>query len=291
LTSRLRAIASCALLGLLPVLAGCPLSFQTEERDNAPPTTFFDTPRSALPDTVFENTRFFRWVGTDRDSDVVAYQFQLVEVDRDYFFSGGQVGEEHVIRYVNPRPFPGATCPDDCWSPRDRDQSVTFNGLDDGFYEMRVRAIDREGVEDPSPARKLFYVFFDDIAPVPIIGIIDNNGQNLQGCGRLNGRQAHTFQVNATDVSRNDVTPRSRLQYRVQLRADNQSICTQHIGDAFTEWTNFPDDSNTPVIVGDQPPTLYNDLFPVNCTWTFKLQVRDPARNNGESSCSITQNP
>lgn len=284
-----QALATAFLLALIPALAGCPFSWQKEERDNVPPVTFFDTPRSAEPDTIFRNERFFRWIGTDSDSDVVAYQYQLVEVDSAYFFSGGQVGEDHVIRYVDPRPFPGANCPDDCWSPRDTDQSTTFTALDDGWYEMRVRAIDREGAVDPNPARKLFYVFFDDVLPVAIIGIIRPDGSNDQGCGRLGGSQAHTFLVNAHDESRNAVTDRSDLEYRVQLRATSQSQCQTHIADPFTEWTRFPDDTDTPVVIGDAPPTQYNDLFPLGCTWEFKLEVRDPANNRGQANCFIEQ--
>jgi hypothetical protein len=128
------------------------------------------------------------------------------------------------------------------------------------------------------------------VLPEAIIGTIDpNTGVNDCGGGRLGGSQTHTFLINATDRSRNGVTPRSLLEYRVQLRADNQSICQTHIGDPFTEWRRFPDDSDTPIVIGDAPPTQYNDLFPTGCTWTFTLEVRDLAGNRGQATCGIEQ--
>jgi hypothetical protein len=271
---------SALLLAGLPPLVGCPVHFQNEETPNDPPTTFF-LRLSAEPDTVFVNQREFTWVGTDLDNDIVAYQFQLVEVDSLYYFSGGQVGESHVLRYVAPHPLPGASCPDDCWSPRDTDTFTRFVDLADGWYEMRVRAIDRGGALDMSPARKLFYVFFDDIGPDAVI---------QSGCGRLNGTQSYIFLINGSDVSRNAVTPRSNLWYRVRLRAQSSEDCQTHLGDQFTEWKRFPDDTDTPVPIGGEPPTQYTDLFPVGCTWTFTVEVRDPAENRGTASCDIVQN-
>ncbi|MGH2569695.1 MAG: hypothetical protein ACRDGR_00625 [bacterium] len=278
-----RAIVSGLLLAGLPPLVGCPLHFQNEATPNDPPTTFF-LRLSSQPDTVFVNQREFSWVGTDVDNDIVAYQFQLVEVDSLYYFSGGQVGESHVVRYVFPRPLPNAICPDDCWSPRDRDTFTRFSDLSDGWYEMRVRAIDRGGAIDDTPALKLFYVFFDDIAPVAAI-------QNNPRCGRLNGAQSYTFLINGSDVSRNAVTPRSKLEYRVQLRAQSTETCQTHLADPFTAWKRFPDDSNVPVVIGDAPPTQYTDLFPPGCRWTFAVEVRDPAGNRGTDTCEIDQNP
>jgi hypothetical protein len=276
-----RAIVSGLLLAGLPAAVGCPFHFQNEETANEPPTTFF-LRLSAEPDTVFQNQREFSWVGTDLDSDVVAYQFQLVEVDSLYYFSGGQVGESHVVRYVAPPALPGSNCPDDCWSPRDTDTFARFNDLLDGWYEMRVRAIDRGGAIDDTPARKLFYVFFDDILPVAVI-------QNDPRCPRLGGVQSYAFLINGSDVSRNAVTPRSKLEYHVQLRATSLTACQTHLADPFTEWERFPDDTDEPVRIGEAPPTQYTDLFPTGCTWTFTVEVRDPAGNRGQDNCTITQ--
>jgi hypothetical protein len=284
-----RAILSGLLLAGLAPLVGCPVHWQNQETPNEPPTTFF-LRLAAEPDTVFVNQREFNWVGTDLDNDIVAYQFQLVEVDSLYYFSGGQVGEDHVLRYVSPHPSPGASCPDDCWSPRDTDTFARFNELSDGWYEMRVRAIDRGGSIDDTPARKLFYVFFDEVPPDAVIGVRRTDGSIDPGCGRLNGAQSHVFFVNGSDVSANAATPRSRLEYRVQLRATNLTDCTQHVADPFTEWRRFPDDSDVPVVIGDAPPTQYTDLFPVGCEWTFTLEVRDPALNKGSDHCTIEQN-
>jgi hypothetical protein len=276
-----RAIVTGLLLAGLPPLVGCPVHWQDEETPNDPPTTFF-LRLAAEPDTIFVNQREFTWVGTDLDNDIVAYQFQLVEVDSEYYFSGGQVGESHVLRYVAPRPLPGASCPDDCWSPRDTDTFTRFTDLPDGWYEMRVRSIDRGGALDDTPARKLFYVFFDDIAPDAVI-------QNDPRCPRLGGVQSYLFLINGSDESRNAVTPRSRLEYRVQLRAQSLNDCQTHLADPFTAWRRFPDDSDTPVVIGDQPPTQYTDLFPIGCSWTFTVEVRDPAGNRGTDNCLLQQ--
>jgi hypothetical protein len=279
--------------------AGCGLKIEEEERQNEPPTTIFQIPPANAPrDTIFQNERFFEWLGTDEDSDVVASQYQLVEVDFDYFDSEGQSGE--VLRLVAPPRSP-IDCPSEseaCWSDRATVHSETFRDLPDGWYEMRARVIDDGGLPDESPETHLFYVFFDDIKPCAVLGTTDNNwdsaacgppGSNNQGCGRLEGRQAHTFLINATDLSRNATTERRFLEYRVQLRAQVGSPCATHLADSFTEWTPFPDNTNTPIVIGDAPPTQYTDLISPNCVWVFTLQVRDPAGNRGDASCEIVQ--
>ena len=94
-----RASTVLLLLGFLAGAlgsTGC-FEFEKEPQPHTPPTTFFNgTP----PDTTFRNAAFFQWIGTDLDSDVVAFQFQLVETDSVYFETGGQVGG--VIRSIDP---------------------------------------------------------------------------------------------------------------------------------------------------------------------------------------------
>lgn len=268
-----RARLTAALIGLGFVLAvsGCPLRFEEESRENSPPNTYFDR---SPPDTTFQNEVQFRWVGTDLDSDVVAYQYQLVQVDSLYYYTAGVQGS--VLRSIDPR----SESPDERWSPRVTDDFLTVRDLDDGWYEFRARAIDNRGLEDNTPARDRFYVFFDDVPPIPEI-------QNDPRCGRIGSRTDYVFLVNATDASRNAITPRSRLEYSVQLRSSSASQCPEHAADSFTDWVAFPDDSDVPVAIGSDPPTVYQDLFSRNCTWTFTLRVRDPAGSIALTTCDI----
>ena len=75
-------------------------------------------PGDPAPDIIFSNERFFQWIGTDEDSDVVAFQFQLVEVSEDYFLTGVDPGDEsHVLEFINP-PFGS-------WSERRTDNFFT----------------------------------------------------------------------------------------------------------------------------------------------------------------------
>ena len=275
-----RASRNAALLlgiTLVAVSSGCPLKFEGEPRSNAAPTTFFDT---APEDTSFTNEVTFRWIGTDEDSDVVAYQFQLFQTDSLAFETKGAEGER--IRSILPRTESAA----ENWVPRVTDQFLTERDLEDGWYEFRVRAIDSEGTADPEPAVKYFHVFFDDIEPVPFL-------ENVPLCGRLQNTQSYVFLINATDASRSHpVTPRSSLEYSVQLRAVSTEFCTQHLQDPFTDWVRFPDDGTAPVPIGNNPPTLYQDLFPPGCDWQFTLRVRDPAINTGVyEECVIRQPP
>jgi hypothetical protein len=271
-----KAGALLAALGLALVTSGCPLSFEKDPRVDVAPTTFFD---SSPADTSFTNEVSFRWIGTDEDSDVVAYQFQLFQVDSLSFETKGAEGER--IRSIRPR----FESPAERWSERQTDQFFTQRDLEDGWYEFRVRAIDAEGVADPEPAVKYFYVFFDDIAPTPFL-------ENQPLCGRLQNSQSYVFLINATDASRsNPVTARSTLEYSVQLRSLSQPpVCTQHTQDPFTDYVRFPDDGSAPIPIGNNPPTVYQDLFPPGCDWRFTLRVRDPAGNTGVyEECVIRQ--
>ncbi|MEZ5066667.1 MAG: hypothetical protein R3B81_18230 [bacterium] len=271
------ALSLFGLLGLVVALSGCPLSFDKQAGENTNPITFFD---STPADTTFRNEAFFRWIGTDLDSDVVAYQYQLVETDEAFFESGGQAGT--VIRSLDP---PGG--PDDNWTPRQTDQFTTFSDLDDGWYEMRARSIDSEGAFSET-ARFRFYVFFDDVPPVPVIGDYDEFGEIDQMCGRIGQTTSYVFFINASDDSRLQTTPRTAIEYSYELRGRSQNTCTSHLSDGFTDWTYFPSGSD-PLIVGNAPPTQYSDLFDSQCLWDFTLRARDPAGNIGTVSCCITR--
>ena len=283
---RLRRTATVTALGGLAVLlAGCPLEFQKEPAVNRAPFTFFDV---SPADTTFSNEAFFTWLGTDLDSDVVAYQYQLVQTDSLYYYSAGQQGT--VLRSVVPRrEFTGSETDTYVWTDRTLDNSQSFSELDDGWYEMRARSIDDGGNFSDPPALRRFYVFFDDVPPTPII-ITPRPGGTTAACARLpSGLSAWTFFLDAEDQSRNAETPRSALEYSYQLRGRSSATCTTHLTDGFTEWRRFPADG-LPVEVGNSPPTVYSDLFDPNCGWDFTFRVRDPAGNVASTTdCCITK--
>jgi hypothetical protein len=136
---------------------------------------------------------FLSWIGTDADGDVVGYQYQLVETDEAYFLSGGLASE--VLRSLDPPSDSG----EENWTPQSRDSLRTFLSLDDSWYEFRARCVDDAGAADTTPAMHRFGIVFDDVTPAPVIGTVDEQGQNDQMCGRLNGVTFHTFLVNAQD--------------------------------------------------------------------------------------------
>lgn len=264
--------------GVTLVASGCLFRYEKESPPNVVPNTYYDI---APPDTTFVNEVSFLWVGTDLDSDVVAFQYQLVETDAQYYFTQGTSGT--VLRSIVPRSESGA----ENWIDRTTDDFETFRDLHDGWYEFRTRAIDARGSFDDTPARKRFFVFFDDIAPAPEIRTIGSRAP----CGRLGNLTGWTFSITASDASRSSTTPRSALQYSVQLRAESAVSCSEHLADPFTAWKAFPsDDVEDVVIIGDQPPTVYQDLFSRNCTWNFTVRVRDPAGLVATLSCQINTN-
>ena len=182
-----RPIVLTSLLALLvsaAFLSGCPFEFESEPRDNSAPTTFFlGTPT----DSTFLNTMQFNWNGTDEDSDVVAYQYQLV------YFENNPNGPPVVS--IDPPNSDGS----EQWSDRTTDDFRAFAELDDGFYEMRVRAIDQQGLVDPDPAKHQFFVFYDDIAPMPDITDPATESSRITST-------SITFTFTATDESRNATT-------------------------------------------------------------------------------------
>ncbi len=270
-----------AFAGLCLAVAGCPFKFEKEPRENAAPFTFFD---SSPPDTTFANEVFFVWLGTDRDSDVVAFQYQLVQTDSLYYFTGGAQGE--VLTSIDPRENVSPGEDPDLWSERSLDNFQGFVELDDGWYEMRARSID--DLDKPSdPARHRFFVFFDDINPVPVV-IDPRPGTTTPACGRIGGATSWTFFVTASDSSRHAVTPREALQYSYQLRGRSSASCTTHLTDGFTEWRHFPP-GTAPIEIGNAPPTLYTDLFDPNCGWELTFRVRDPAGNQAFAPCCISR--
>jgi hypothetical protein len=267
-----------ALLGFV-WLGGC-FEFEKEATSNAQPRTFFDF---APPDTTFANEVSFRWIGTDLDSDVVAYQYSLVETDSLWYYTAGVEGS--VVRIVAPT---AEARDEEGWSQRGTDNFEAFALLPDGWYEMRARSIDDEGAVSV-PAVTRFYVFFDDIAPE--IAIVSPPGSDRSPCGRIGSATSWIFWFNATDDSRSSSTPRSRLQYSYQLRSRPNAACAgaSHSADAFTPFQFFPDDGTVPVAVGNALPTLYTDLFSGSCGWIFTLRIRDPAGNTSTTSCCISQ--
>ncbi len=262
-------------LGVLALasIVGCPFEFENEPRSNTPPTTFF---LGDPPDTTFRNEIFFNWSASDLDTDVVAYQFQLVQTDQEYYFTGGAGGT--LLAAIDPRQGE----PGELWSGRELDAFRSFSDLDDGYYELRVRAIDAKGIEDPSPARHRFYVFYDDVIPVPIFVVPTDPSTRLTQTSEIR------FELTASDESRNASTPLQLLEHSYQLRAATVTNCATHLNDQFTAWTRFT--VTTPVIeVGVQPPTVYTDLTSCNCEWIFTYRVRDPAGNVGTGTHTITK--
>ena len=268
--------------GLAVMLAGCPLEFRGEDPTNAPPFTFFVAPE----DTTFKNEVSFGWLATDLDSDVVAYQFQLVQTDSVFYATAGDSGL--VLKSIDP-PLESddQVALNDHWSERSLDNFQTFSDLDDGWYEMRARGIDDAGSPSNPPARHRFFLFFDDIPPTPII-IDPRPGGTQPACGRITVT-SWTFAVDAFDESRNATTPRGLLEFSVQLRGRSLNTCSTHLADGFTDWTFFP--PGVPfVIIGVDPPTQYNDLTDPECGWEFTLRVRDPAGNVASAVCCVTRN-
>lgn len=261
-----------ALLVALVALSGCPLNLDEEETPNEPPFTFFN---ATPPDTTFRNDAFFRWIGTDLDNDVVAYQYQLVFTDQEYYESAGQTGT--VISSVDPRGGP-----EQVWTDRRTDAFQTFSELEDGWYEMRARSIDADGAESEAASFR-FYLFYDDVSPRAIIGTIDAMGNNNQGCGRIGTPTAWTFLVNGTDESRNTITPRNELEYQFQLVGRTASLCETPIDDDVSDWEFFPASDPDPIQV------FYTGLLDPACPWDFRLSVRDAAGNIGSASCCITR--
>jgi hypothetical protein len=260
-----------AIVGLV-LWTGCPVDIEKEPIENLPPTTFFE---SAPGDTSFANEVFFRWLGTDDDSDVVAYQYQLVMTDALYYFSAGQEGE--VLESLVPQSEFG----EELWTPRTTDEVEIFAGLEDGWYEFRVRSIDSNGKADPDPARHRFYVFFDDITPlVSVVAPPDNYD--------LGSQNSITFTFTASDESRSSVTPQNALAYSYRLRAVNLlgDPSMTHIADSWEPWTLFRQDPDT-VTVGNAAPTFYNDLESAGGKWTFSVRVRDPAGNTGLGEVTV----
>ncbi len=268
------------ILGAI-ALAGCPLSFESDDGTNVPPITFFE---NSPPDTSFDRLNTYRWLGTDLDSDVVAYQYQLVEVDSLYGTSGGALGG--VIRSVDPdRRFrPGED--DVLWSDRQTDNFHTFDQMVDGWYEMRVRSIDDRGTFDPSPAKHNFFVFIDERAPNAVV--------LTETCTQCIEVNSWTFLCTASDSSSEDKpTPRTSLEYSYVLRG--QSTNCGHSADAFTDWIFFPDATSILEIDGSRvggldggSGTRYDNLDATSCAWDFTFRVRDPAGNIATQLCTLT---
>ncbi|MBZ0266779.1 hypothetical protein K8I85_01365 [bacterium] len=274
-TGRL-ATSLAAVAALAALLSGCPLEWEKESSENAAPFTFFDF---APGDTTYSNQVSFRWLGTDLDNDVVAYQYQLVETDERYYFFGSDSGQ--VIRSIEPR---GDTS-DTLWTERVTDNFQAFSDLADGWYEMRARSIDSRGTESRTASSR-FYVFFDDIDPS--ILLVPNPTNGLGPCGRIAPRTSWSFFIEVADSSRSGATPITALEYSFQLRAHRASDCDNHISDPFTDWEFFDEDAVFPFELGNRPPNEYDDLFDADCGWDFAARVRDPAGNSATVRCCIS---
>lgn len=270
------------IVGLSALLAGCPLEFQKEARNDSPPFTFFDVypgredfvTHEWIP-VSYQNQVSFHWVGTDLDSDVVAYQYQLVQTNFEYFVA--DTASAKVIRSIDPR----RETADSLWTERVTSNFQAFSGLADGWYEMRARSIDAQGTAS-NIATFRFEIYFDDVPPQ--VSIVSPPGSPRAPCGRISPQTSWTFFFAALDSSRSGETPRDSLEYSYRLRANSTVDCNTHTSDQFEPWTHFVADT---VQVGGQPPTLYSDLTDPDCGWDFTVRVRDPAGNIASATCCV----
>jgi hypothetical protein len=289
------------LLLLIPIVAGCPLKFENEPRTNTEPFTYFEV---APGDTSFSDRVTFIWRGTDLDSDVVAYQFQLVETDSLYLVSDGLEGR--VLRSIVPRREFGEGEDDELWTDRTTDTFEIFFDLADGWYEMRARAIDDRGLVDSTPARHRFLLNFDNV--LPEITIETLQGGNLGTCARIVEDRDVAFIVTISDVNRRGIpTPYRQLAYRYELQdcagcPPGGGSCG-HRGGGFAPTEGFKripfgagDSTEVAVllidgttIVADGGPTTSNPYTRMadNCGWDFTVEVVDPAGNPGKTICTI----
>lgn len=138
-------------LGGLAVLAGCDSGFGGEPLGNQPPETFLSvrdtsladnlcTPTPAGPvcsedDDIFTSTVYVAWSGVDPDGFVVGYELRYYDISVN-------VGPEEGWHYTT-----------------SRDTVILLPilpGQATAQVVFEVRAIDNEGLKDPTPARTVF---------------------------------------------------------------------------------------------------------------------------------------
>jgi hypothetical protein len=260
------AIASSLVLSSLGASACSPSS---EPGANSAPDTVLQAPA----ETIWRSDVLIEWDGSDPDGEVVAFQMQLVATDSLYAASSGEEGE--VLHSVEPAAESG----DENWTAPDPASSVGFAGLDDGWYEFRVRAIDEAGEPDPTPSRAFFRVLLDESAPVPVI--LQDPPHN---CGRLHGDETtHTFLITASDATTNDVPiPRAMLEHSWVFSPTSPTTCGSE-PEQSADWEPFPDGAPVPVEVSIG--------LERGCTRDFTLRVRDPAGNVATTSCALVRPP
>ena len=162
-----------------------------------------------------------------------------------YFETGGPGRARSSVRSLPPRgPL---ECPGEseaCWSERDTQHSGTFRDLRrTAWYEMSARVIDDGGSGRRHSRDAPFLSCFSTTWSLVRSSALSNRqlGQGRfadqrrrinQGCGRLEGRQAHTFLINARRTSsRNDETARSDLAVpRPAPRAGRVALCDAPLG-------------------------------------------------------------
>ena len=279
----------------LALLPGCPLRVEKIPTVNTPPNTYFQRePPSRIglgncvPGQVsgpqlhthwvtYSNEVSFSWLGTDLDNDVAAYQYQLVETDSLYYETGGLQGT--VVRSLDPPSQSG----EENWTDRPSLVKLQRQIRRQQPCADHRDSIDAAGAVDASPAISRFEVSFDDIPPVPEIR------NSAQQCKKIGNVTQAEFWITATDFSRRGPTPRKYLEYRVQLVGS--SACQSHQAPGFTDWQCFrTDDPNDVVIIGTEPPTVYDDLLGgTGCEFTFTVEVRDPAGKLARAECVVAK--
>jgi len=136
-TYSLRALPG--LIALIVLLGGCDAGFTGEPLPNQPPETYLSVRDSSLVDNLSDEERlvstvYVSWTGDDPDGYVAAYEF----------------------RY-----YDAATGPADVfWTRTIRNDSLVLLPIPPGSATanvvFEVRAIDNEGLADPTPARTVF---------------------------------------------------------------------------------------------------------------------------------------
>ncbi|AEN72262.1 hypothetical protein Rhom172_0314 [Rhodothermus marinus SG0.5JP17-172] len=137
MTYSLRALPG--LIALIVLLGGCDAGFTGEPLPNQPPETYLSVRDSSLVDNLSDEERlvstvYVSWTGDDPDGYVAAYEF----------------------RY-----YDAATGPADVfWTRTIRNDSLVLLPIPPGSATanvvFEVRAIDNEGLADPTPARTVF---------------------------------------------------------------------------------------------------------------------------------------
>jgi len=217
----------------------------------------------------------FCFAGEDPDGDLRGFEYQLARVDDAYVDSNGASG--NVLGGVDPVNA-------DSWSGVHPDDNVRFR-LGPGAYRFRVRAVDRAGNRDPTPAEHLWRRASDK----PAIRI-------QSGCGGLFPDPAPlVMTLQATDLRYDQTpTPVGDLSYSWELLPEdlppNDPECPV-FPIASDGWIPFPADGSPPRIrideLGDATIVPAGNGRDAACRWRFYVSVQDLDGNTGWSVCSV----